>query len=181
MRLLDASDLESALEIHKRCYRMLGWIEDALREDLPVFLEEHGPMDDVEAAERFLKANASFMPAQIRPHEVDDPAALRAYANYFATYLEVSFDVDPDPGLTRVPLNPRGCTCELCSLLVKAHAFRPKRVTSHMKARARTLASDVLASLGRLSGDVVDPDRCREAAQAEPVRTDSRPATPRST
>jgi len=102
-------------------------------------------------------------------------AALDRFANYFASYLQASFDLHEVSG-TRFVTGPGGYCCERCGYRVPKSHLQPKKLGQRDKDKAQLLLSTFLENLAREEGVpdpstaaqkvLNDPDHARDAALA---------------
>jgi hypothetical protein len=147
---LDERDLEEAVEIGARAYRLLAWVSGAVEKGF-IDLDHAGRyVGDPEAAEEWLAKHFLDLPADARPL-AKSGGALRRFANYFATYLNSSFDLHEVPG-TRWDPGPDGYCCPLCGAEVTRSHLRPKKLGRRDKYKARLLKRSFLQNLAREGG-----------------------------
>jgi len=139
--MLDPGEVKLAVELHRRSYNLLKWLETAIQKGFVAAQRAHGYMDAADAAKDWLAVHYHNLPAICRP----DRESLDAFARFFATYLTTSFDLVATPGM--VLRNDCCCTCEYCSYLTAAPHLRPKKLTARDKAKAMNLKVDHLLQL----------------------------------
>jgi hypothetical protein len=139
--MLPADQLELALDIHARSYRLLKWVAEAVRKGFIPATRAHEYADAADSARDWLAEHRLNLPADARP----DESHLIEFANYFATYVTTSFDIVEQPG--KKLISSCGCYCPMCSHLVNAPHLQVKQPTHRDKQRARRLMADRLQQL----------------------------------
>jgi hypothetical protein len=138
--------LTTAIDIQRRCYRLLRWLSrEAAAERLSVPVHP-GFMSQADLAVEWLVSIAPNLPEDARPPQLDDPDLLRKYANYFASYVETSFDFDGTPRRGWVA-GPCGCDCPLCRVLAMESPLRRRKVSARAKQSAKQLSARALVQL----------------------------------
>jgi len=140
--MLSRERLLLAIDIHSRSYKLLRWVGAAIeRGQIPVErAEQHS--DSPDASFQWLNKNYQLLPPELKPDDVH----LRAFANFFWTYLTSSFDVVANPGKLLQPGNC-GCSCPMCARITHASHLQPKKVTKADKRRAFELMMARIAAL----------------------------------
>ena len=141
-------ELTTAVDLHRRAYQLLLWVERAIREGRIRFDQIHQDMSAVAAAQQWVWCCYSSFPTNFRPREKSSPQ-LEQFANLLASYLMVSFDLVEEPGR-----NPRLCPCSFCQHLVSFARLRAKKLTMADKQRAQELIREYL---GRLASELRRP------------------------
>ncbi|MEN0064596.1 MAG: hypothetical protein AAGA48_20775 [Myxococcota bacterium] len=137
---------------------------------MPVPLVRHS-LDDIEAAETWIRELYAFLPNEARPPTLDDATYLRQMASYFSSYLLVSFELRDNPGQHLAPLH--GCLCPLCARLVRASALRPRRLGSRAKRAATEASAHALMRVARHQRQPLDAARARTLVSEFPLRRDA--------
>ena len=126
--MLIREEVERAVHLQGRSYELLKWLEKALKDGFisPEAAGNYGTSED--AAYAWLDRHYLNLPNSARPERSD----LRAFSNFFSTYLECTFDLDP--GAKERLYSPRAhCFCCICSWMVQKPHLRPKKITSSDK------------------------------------------------
>jgi hypothetical protein len=142
--MFDAAHLSEAVEIQNRAYKLIRWVGDAIERGFITFTSAHEYATDAEAASAWIADHYHNVPAQCRPPSTSD-AVLARFGNYFASYLNTSFELLADPGLQL--RSHCGCRCWCCTYLAAAPHLKTRRVTTSDKKRASKLKLDHLRQL----------------------------------
>jgi hypothetical protein len=135
-------ELEEAVEIGNRAYRLIRWVGDAVQQGFITFTRAHVYASDAEAAAAWIAEHYHNLPADARP-PVASGRAFDRFANYFASYLNTSFELIERPGL-QLRSSHLGCMCSCCSYLAAAPHLKTRRVSASDKMRASRLKLDYL-------------------------------------
>ncbi len=140
--VLELTKVTKAVELQARGYRLLHWLEGAF--DAGFILPEaaHRYASMPEAAQGWIEQHYENLPKSARP-ERDD---LRAFCEFFATYLTNTFDLDTNPG-KRLFSPDAHCFCPMCSWMVRVPHLRPKKLSPSDKKAAANLKRKFLRSL----------------------------------
>jgi hypothetical protein len=160
-------ELEFALSVQERSYRLLQWLGDAVRKGFVPIVLAHDVAGAGAAAKHWLERQQGSLPFACRPTDED----LDAFANFFGTYLETSFDLDEKSKMRRI--RSCGCYCPFCLRLVESRNLIPKSLDSHDKKRAAKLRLRRLEELSIESGLVFNEDRARSILGIESQRVDA--------
>ena len=107
-------DLERAVDLHRRGYALLRWLEEAFQKGFIAPEAAHG-YASVEAYPcAWLGEHYDNLPAAARPARED----LGAFSRLFTTYLVASFDLELRPGEQRYSPDAH-CFCPQRSWLVR--------------------------------------------------------------
>ena len=147
--MLHPGEIEAALDLQQRSYRLLQWVARNLDDGELSFTTAHDGIADEVAALQWIEANWRRLPASAVPKQ----SAFVPFANLLASYLTTSFDLVEEPG-TR--WEQPWCSCPLCTRLVAASHLRPKKVLPADKRRARALKFDHVTALAAERGKAVD-------------------------
>ena len=154
--MLDAAELEDAVDLQQRSYELLLWVGRAIERGFIAVDKAHKYSSGRASAYEWLERHYFSMPDSCRP-SARSGEALERYANVFSSYLLTSFEIDSSPGYKGE--SPYGCRCEFCSRLVRASHLRTKRVTRRDKKRAQELKNAYVAELAREHGHSAAPER----------------------
>ena len=144
--MIDSKQLEHALSIQNRCYKLLLWLGDAVREGFVPVVKAHAVTDVGHAAKMWVETHFFNLPADCRPLADE----MEPFSNFFGTYLETSFDIISNPG-TRYE-STCGCDCGFCLRIVRPQQIRPKSLAREDKERAQRLRIRRLEMLAREEG-----------------------------
>jgi hypothetical protein len=135
--MFDPARLGEVLELQRRTYLLLQWMNDAVKVRRITFTELHGNLDTAAAARGWLERNHGALPAWARP----EPAQLDEFAHLFASYLATSFEPAPARRISS------GCYCAFCSYFVGGPRLRAKTPTERARALGRKLEVNALEKL----------------------------------
>jgi len=149
--VLMEEEIVRAVDIQRRGYQLLQWLEKALKTGFisPEAAGRYGSSE--EAAIAWLDEHFQNIPPDARPQ---DRADLTSFSAFFSTYLESTFELDPDPG-QRLYSPEAHCFCPICSWMVQRPHLRPKKVSSSDKKTAERLKRDFLRNLAVKSSTVI--------------------------
>lgn len=128
--MLPRDDIESAVQIQKRSYKLLRWVGDAIDRGFMTLSRRHGDASAADEAFDWISAHYEDLPESVRP----EPDQLRPFSNYFGSYVTTSFDLVRDPGQRLA--SACNCYCELCAHLVDASHLQAKKPMKRDKERA---------------------------------------------
>ncbi|WP_395739614.1 hypothetical protein [Prosthecobacter sp.] len=131
--MLAKSDIEFALSIQNRCFKLLLWLGNAIREGFVPLIKAHDLAGAGHAARSWVETHFYNLPDECRPLSDE----LTPFANFFGTYLETSFDLVARP--KERYFSSCGCFCPWCSRLAQAQHLKPKALTREDKERAAKL------------------------------------------
>lgn len=160
--MLHQAELQNALEIQERCFKLLRWLENAIREGLVTASMAHAVTDESHAVQGWLEAHLGDIPPECLPN----PDQMEPFAHFFSTYLETSFDFIAKPADRYVS----ACCCGCCQYLAAPQHVRPKSLTKADKDRAEKLRLRRLEMLAREEGRPSFELHLREALKDEKVR-----------
>lgn len=131
--------LEHAIDLQQRSYRLLRWLAEAVTNGLIRFEAAHRFTSLPDATGSWLTEHLQNIPSDARPA----PADVSTFAKFFSTYLKNSFDLDPVPG-KRLYSPDAHCFCPLCSWLIEAPNLKTKKLRSADKKRANRMRADAI-------------------------------------
>jgi hypothetical protein len=166
--MFDDAALEEAIEIQRRCYRLLRWVDTQIASGELVFFAIHGPIDEVQAAEAWLHDVYRFIPGDARPPR-DEKAVLHKYANYFTSYVLASIEIEPNPGARAQP-GLCGCTCSFCLRLSQASHTRSRPVGSGAKLKATAMSVRALLEVASQMGSALTEEGAESMMRDPEVR-----------
>jgi hypothetical protein len=143
---LDERELSAALDLQRRSYGLLRWVEGAITRGFVSFDAAHAYMSEAQAAAAWIRAHYDNIPPAVRPDAPHGESLMR-FANVFASYLLSSFDIVAEPGNHFV--SRCGCYCPCCAHLVAASHLRPKKLDRADKHRARVAMRTQLVRIAR--------------------------------
>ena len=144
--MLDYQRLKLAIEIHGQCYQLLRWVSDAIDKEFIRFTKAHAYTSMSESAHAWLQDHYQNLPTSTRPRTEH----MQAFANFFGTYLETSFDLHADAPMIR--RSDCGCHCPCCVYLARGSHLRTKKVQTRDKKRAVRLMEERLLHLSEEEG-----------------------------
>jgi hypothetical protein len=140
--MFDARELDRALDLRQRGYRLLRWLIEAIDRGFVSFDAAHSYTTFPETAALWLDRHYLDLPIAARPARED----LRDFSRIFTSFLVASFDLVEQPG--KRLYSPRAhCFCPCCSWLVAIPRLRPKRLRKADKLAARKLKQGWLIGL----------------------------------
>ncbi len=149
-------ELVEAIDIQQRCYRLLRWLNSHPEPAPQPDVTGHGVMDEVEVAEQWIRESYSLLPSDARPPDPSDAQFVRRFANYFTSFLLVSFEVLDDPVMLE---SDCGCFCPICARLVPGPRLQSRRVGSRAKADAKNAsARSILGIASSLDVEMTEAD-----------------------
>lgn len=160
--MLERKNIERAVDVQQRAYRLLVWMKGALDRGFiaPEAAGQYASREDASLA--WLEKHLLNFPENARP----EPRDLRQFGKFFATYLTSSFDLEATPGENLY--SPGGhCFCPICSWMVRAPHIRPKKVTTADKKRAEKMKANFLDTAAAANGRTL-PRRSREQILQDP-------------
>jgi hypothetical protein len=164
--MLSHADLELALDIQSRSYKLLKWLARALDDGqipLPHVVPQRHAENVTVATLDWIKPSLHSLPAEMCP----DHNKLQEFAAFFGTYLTSSFDLIAAPRYVLQSKYEQHCYCPVCSKFVLASHLKPKKLTASDKKRAQLLIYDRLIQLGHEHGMKVT-NQCADAILADP-------------
>ncbi|MBL8858787.1 MAG: hypothetical protein JNL28_09800 [Planctomycetes bacterium] len=164
--MFDPAQLQEAVEIQNRGYRLIRWLGDAIDRGVVTFTTAHHYTSDSAAAAAWIDEHFQNVPSDARPH-ARTPEALERFGNYFASYLTTSFELIAKPGLRLK--SACGCNCFCCSYLAAAPHLETRKLTPADKKRASKMQARYLAQLALDHGLFVTNARIAELVEAPDI------------
>jgi len=149
--MIPSNQLEQAISIHERSYQLLQWVSKAMTAGYIPAANAHGVCTGGEAALAWIDKHYLNLPVACRPGRDE----MGAFANFFGSYLETSFDVADTPRIRFV--SDYGCYCAVCRRIAMAAHLVPKPVETQDKKRAAKLRMRRIEVLA-LEESIVLPD-----------------------
>ncbi len=165
--MIAQTEVEYALSIQERSFKLLQWLGKAVREGFVPTVLAHEVAGAGEAARFWLQHLLFSLPMDCRPSEEE----MDAFANFFGTYLETSFDLEENPKQRFE--SGCGCYCPLCRRLADPQNLKPKSLTPQDRKRAAKLRLRRLEELSLGSGIGFDEDRAHSILDIESHRLDA--------
>lgn len=162
--MLTSTDIDYAISIQNRCYKLLQWLGNAVREGFVPVVKAHAVADAGHAAKAWVETHLFNLPADCRPLADE----MEPFSNFFGTYLETSFDLVADAKAEYV--SNCGCFCPICRQLANPRHLKPKSITRDDKERAHRLRIRRLEMLAREEGLPSFELRIRESIGHEAIR-----------
>jgi hypothetical protein len=147
--MFDVDEVETVLELHRRTYRLILWVGNAIERGFIPFEKAHEYSTVIESAEAWLDQHYLDLPTDARPAERSG-VGLRPYANFLISYLQASFELDSYPGSRVVSRN--GCYCSFCRRLESASHLSTKKLRPKDKEAAQTLKQKYVTRLAEEHG-----------------------------
>ena len=167
--VLTPDEITLAVDIQRRSYRLLRWLEKAFNDGFvsPDTAGRYG--SDEEAAQAWIEKHFLNIPPDARPEDRRD---LPMFATFFTSYLSNSFDLELNPG--QQLYSPEAhCFCPICSWLVQRPHLRPKKLTAADKKRAARLKRQFVEHLAlQINAPVTErllDDLCGAPELREPI------------
>lgn len=129
--------LDELLDLHRRSYGLLRWIDHKVQSGAVQLSSLHGALDAGRAAAEWLSRNAASLPHEVRPPE----NLIDRFAHLFASYLVTSFQISDRKRIRA------GCGCDWCSYIVNAPNLRARTPTKLDQQIADQLKLDCLEVL----------------------------------
>ena len=160
--MLIRDEIEKAVHMQACGYQLLKWLEKALWEGFitPEAAGNYATSED--AAYAWLEKHYLNIPLSARPERAD----LQAFSNFFSTYLDCTFDLDPEP----VPRMESHCCCCFCGWMVQNQHLRPKKVGSRHKKVAEKMKRTFLLRLAKARGIAVTNEMLDDILQDPNLR-----------
>ena len=162
--MFDRERLVHAVDLQQRSYRLLRWLAEAVRSGLIRFDSAHRFTTLPEAASAWISEHIQNIPPNARP----DLADLDTFAKFFSTYLNNSFDLDPDPGKQLYSPDAH-CFCPMCSWLIDAPNLRTKKLRPADKKRAHRLRIRAIQQTARDEDKFIDESEVEELLSDDSV------------
>jgi hypothetical protein len=152
--MLIREEVERAVRLQACGYQLLQWLEQAFNDGFirPEAAANYATSED--AAYAWLDKHYLNLPARARPERAD----LRAFGNFFSTYLECTFDLDEKPG-QRLYSPDAHCFCCMCSWMIQRPHLQPKKVRTTDKKVAERMKRNFLRRLAEARGISVTDER----------------------
>ena len=151
--------LREAVEIQIRGYRLIRWLGVAIDRGIIQFTSAHQYTSDAQAAAAWVGEHYQNLPPDARPPALTD-AGLARFGNYFASFLNTSFELVAKPGMK--PRSTCGCRCWCCSYLAQASHLVVRKVTTVDKKRASRMQARYVGQLALDHGLSVSEARIDE-------------------
>jgi len=142
--MLNRGQLEEAIDISARAYRLIRWIGEAIERDFLTFTSAHEYASDAEAAAAWITEHYQNLPPASRP-PAKEGAPLDRFANYFVSFLTTSFEIVAAHGVE--VRSYCGCRCWCCTYLAAAPHLKMRSLTPRDKKRAAKLKVAYLQQL----------------------------------
>lgn len=159
--------IEFALSIQERSFKLLQWLAKAVHEGFVPIVLAHDVAGASDAARCWLQRQQGSLPVACRPADEE----IEAFANFFGTYLETSFDLKRST--TKRLASGCGCYCSFCLRLVESRNLSPKTLTPQDKKRAAKLRLRRLEELALEAGTGFNEDRASAILEVESQRLDA--------
>ena len=161
--MLTRTELEPAVDLQARGYRLVLWLGKALDAGFIAPDAAHDFTSLADSAYAWIVHHYLNLPEDARPPRDQ----VRPFANLFSTYLDSTFDLDAAPG-ERLYSPDAHCFCPCCSWLVRLPHLRPKKLRAGDRKRAGKMKRDFVLALAaerridvpdaRVEEIVADPD-----------------------
>lgn len=131
--MLPIKELDRAIEIQGRAFKLLQWLSRAIREGFIPLTKAHEVADAAHATKAWIEGHYHNLPFDCRPEQSE----LEEFANFFGSYLDTSFDIVEAPAERYV--SECGCYCPMCRRLANPQHLKAKSLTKVDKNRAAKL------------------------------------------
>lgn len=160
-------ELINAVKIQRLSYSFLTWLSEQLDNGRMTLSTNHGDIPFSEVIFDWVDAHYDFLPMSIRPEKED----MKAFSNYFASYLTTSFDIEenPEQGI----LSSTGCFCEVCTYIGNLPHLRIKSPDKLDKIEAKDRRTEIIQELAVQEGINLSYSICKEMANSEQYRRDA--------
>lgn len=147
--MLNRDELQQAVDLHRRSDNLLQWLSRAITKGVLRFDRAHEYVEEAKVA-KGIERHYLNLPDSCRP-SLDQ---LEPFARFFATYLNISFELVAEPRDHLI--SSCGCYCPMCSYFVSAPHLRVRKLSKRDKARARKIKIVAVQQLGRDLGVHLD-------------------------
>ena len=147
--MFDQARITAAIEMQRRSFALLKWVQDALRGGGLSFAVVHQTTDSAAAASEWMERNLANIPADARPAREEVPA----FARLFTSYLTTSYTLSAS---TKRTVSYCGCYCSWCTYLRSSPDLIARSPTNKDVRAAKELKRLYLGDLA-VEADVVDP------------------------
>ena len=163
--MLTRDEVENAVRLQACGYHLLNWLEKALRDGFitPEAAGTYATSED--PAYSWLDIHYLNLPDNARPERSD----LRAFSNFFSTYLDCTFDLEANPG-KRLYSPDAHCFCPICTWMVQKPHLRPKKVSASDKKVAERMKRAFLLQIAKARGISVTDDMLDSMLQDRNLR-----------
>jgi hypothetical protein len=142
LQVLARDEVQRAVELQARGYRLVKWLEKALADGFIAPETAHVYASLADAAQAWIERHYLNLPDAARPTREDMPA----FSNLFSTYLTNTFDLDENPG-RRLYSPDAHCFCPCCSWMVRVPHLKPKKVGAPDKKVAESMKRGFIRKL----------------------------------
>ncbi|MFC1642258.1 hypothetical protein ACFL5O_06170 [Myxococcota bacterium] len=163
--MLKRDDIEKAVDLQRRGYRLLKWLEEAFKKGFIAPHSVHGYATLAESAHAWMSTHYMNLPDEARPERQD----LEPFSQLLASYLESTFDLEMNPG-EHLYSPDAHCFCPMCSWMVRAPHLKAKKLTRADKARADNLKRGFIRALAAKQGVSMPDERVEEIMQDRELR-----------
>lgn len=160
-------ELINAVKIQRLSYNFLAWLSEQLDNGQMTLSTNHGDIPFSEIISDWVDAHYDFLPRSIRPEKED----MKAFSNYFASYLTTSFDLEENPGQGLVSSNI--CFCDLCVYIGNLPHLHMKSPDKIDKIEAKDRRTEIVQELATEEGINFSYSACKELANSEEYRRDA--------
>ncbi|HMQ10939.1 MAG TPA: hypothetical protein PKC21_02285 [Oligoflexia bacterium] len=139
------SNLDELIILQQKAYKLLRFLDKAMNEGFISPKGAHNFMSMNKAAESWIKQHIKNFPQDARP-DIGNQQELGVFCNLFATFLDISFDIDKNPG-KKLYSEGAHCFCSMCSYLVNVSHLKTKKISKAEKNRAKKIKHHTLIQL----------------------------------
>ena len=156
--MLDRDRLDRLLDLQRRSYALLRWIDAKVQSGTLPLDSLHGALDASAAATEWLSRHATSLPPHVRPPE----GTLSEFAHLFSSYLVTSFEVRSRKKVRAA------CGCELCAYFVDVPNLKARAPSEFDRQIANRLKLDALEALAMDAGAALFRDELESFLRDHP-------------
>lgn len=159
--MLQIDRITNAIEIQQTSYKLLMWLGREIGNGVINFTNSHSGSSASDNSYSWIQEHYDLLPQELRPPR----DRMRAFSNYFGSYITTSFDLIESPG-TRLE-SSCGCYCEFCTHLARASHLRAKKLGKRAKALAGEQRVSRVMRLANEEGMQISDDIAAEIARGQ--------------
>ena len=163
--MLIRDEVERAVRLQACGYQLLQWLEKALKDGFIIPEAAGTYATSEEAAYSWMDTHYFSLPTNARPERSE----LRAFSNFFSTYLDCTFDLYAEPG-KRLYSPDNHSFCPICTWMVKKPHLQPKKVGAGDKKAAERMKRTFLRRLADARGISVTDEMLDDMLQDPNLR-----------
>lgn len=164
------SNLDKLITLQQKAYKLLRFLDKAMNEGFISPKGAHDFMSMNKVAESWIKQHIKNFPQDARP-DVNNEQELEVFCNLFSTFLDISFEIDEDPG-KKLYSEGAHCFCYMCSYLVNVSHLKTKKISKADKNRAKKMKYDAIVQLSLNKGFEVNHVSIDQLLESKDFRQD---------